>query len=424
MSQYNKSILDNGVRVVTEAMPHLHSVTIGLWVDIGARNEMPDENGTCHFIEHMMFKGTKKRTAFEIAAELESLGGNINAFTSREQTCYFARILDEHLPVAVDLLSDMLLNSAFADDQIERERGVILEEINEVFDTPSEYVHDMFAHAMWQDNSLGQPILGPSEIVAGMKRDDLFGFLSRNYKAGRVLVAAAGNVDHDNLVDMLEKSLTLNPDQPVYIKDEPNVDPQPSKIVGHRDINQVHVCMGFPGYRYANPDKFALLMIHNILGGGMSSRLFQAVREELGYAYSVYTYQDFYKDAGIFGVYLGTDVKNVKQSIEVILAETEKMRIERISDKEIETSRQQLKGNLMLGLESTSARMNRLARHEFGYNTTISIEETLQKIDSVTVEDIEKASNEIFSADQMALAILGPVEDVILDEIDWSILSS
>ncbi len=424
MSEYNKSVLSNGVRVVTEAMPHLHSVTIGLWVDIGARNETPKENGTCHFIEHMMFKGTEKRTAFEIAAALESRGGNMNAFTGREQTCYFARILDEHLPIAVDLLSDMLLNSAFEPAQVERERGVILEEINEVFDTPSEFVHDMFAHSLWREHPLGQPILGPSEIVASMTREDLLDFISRNYKAGRVVIAAAGNVDHNRLVEMLENALRLDPDQPIYAKDEPSVEPMPVKAVGYRDINQAHICMGFPGYRYANSNKFALLMIHNILGGGMSSRLFQAVREELGYAYSVYSFQEFYKDAGMFGIYLGTDARNVKQSIEVILTEIKKLRSKSISSDELDTARQQLKGNLMLGLESTSARMNRLARHEFGYNTFIPIDDTLQRIDSVTVDGIRTAASEVFSAEKTALAILGPVEDVVLDEIDWAILSS
>ena len=424
MSEYRKTVLQNGVRVITETMPHLHSVSIGIWVDIGSRDESIRENGICHFIEHMTFKGTSTRSALEIAFALESLGGNLNAFTGREMTCFYARVLDEHLPVAVDILSDILVDPVFAPEHVDKERKVIIEEIKDVFDTPSDYIHDLFSNALWGDHPLGKPIMGSAEGISAINRNDLVEFKGKNYTSGHIVIAAAGNVDHDKLVEMVEEKIKFDHQAPVkaVVSDSDNA--KPSKIVKSRESNQTHICIGFPGFRYTHPDKFALLILHNILGGGMSSRLFQAVREELGFAYSVYTYQDFYKDGGVFGVYLGTDDKNAAKASNVILSEIAKIRENSISDDELNSAQQQLKGNLMLGLEGSSPRMNRLARHELGYNSFVSLEETLRHIEDVSCEALKEVATSVFSADRCAAAFLGPVKESILDEIDWGILSS
>ena len=423
MTGYKKTVLRNGVRVVTETMPHLHSVSIGIWVDIGSRDESVAENGICHFNEHMLFKGTTTRSAFDIASALESVGGNLNAFTSREQTCFYARVIDEHLPIAVDILSDMMINSTFDPEHVDRERNVIIEEINDVFDTPSDYVHDLFARAIWDDHSLGQPIMGSVDGISALARDDLVAFKQKNYTAGRVVVAAAGGVDHEELVQMVEEKLQLDPQDPIVAPNSDAENASPSKRAVHRESNQIHTCIGFPAYRFTHPNKFAILVLHNLLGGGMSSRLFQAVREKLGYAYSVYTYQDFYRDAGIFGVTLATDNKNAVKSTDVILSEIAKIRENTITDDELDSARQQLKGNLLLGLESTAARMNRIARHEFGYNTFTPIEETLARVEKVSKDNLKEAVNAIFNADRCAAVFLGSVEDKILDEVRWDIIS-
>jgi predicted Zn-dependent peptidase len=424
MKGYKRTVLRNGMRVITEAMPHVHSVSIGIWVDIGSRYEAAAESGICHFIEHMTFKGTKTRSAYDIASALESVGGSLNAFTSREQTCFYARVLDEHLPIAVDILTDMLMNSVFAPEQIERERNVIIEEINDVFDTPSDYVHDLFAKAVWDDHPLGQPIMGSTEGVSAMLRDKLVTFKDRNYTSERIVIAAAGNVDHDALFGMIDERLAFGDRDSQRPHEKPYPEcAKPSRQAIRRDSNQTHTCIGFPAYHYAHPNKFSLLILHNILGGGMSSRLFQAVREELGYAYTVYTYQDFYRDGGVFGITLATDNKNAARSVDVILSEISKIQKNTILHAELESARQQLKGNLLLGLESTGARMNRLARHEFEYNEYVPVEESLRRVEAVTKDNLMEAISAIFSADRCAAVFLGSVRDKILDEIDWNILS-
>ncbi|MFH1892405.1 MAG: pitrilysin family protein [Candidatus Zixiibacteriota bacterium] len=424
MTDYKKTVLPNGVRVVTEGMPHLKSASIGIWVDIGSRDEANSENGICHFIEHMLFKGTESRTALEIASALESLGGNLNAFTSREQTCFYARVIDEHLPAAVNILTDMLMNSTLAAPHVEKERNVIIDEINDVLDTPSDHVHDLFSRAIWTDHTLGNPIMGTTELISAMTRNELAEFMKTKYTSGRIVVAAAGHVDHDRLVEMLQEKLLLETENPLAAIQTEYSGETPKRTVSSRESNQTHICLGFPGYRYAHPNKFATLVLHSILGAGMSSRLFQAVREELGFAYSVYTYQDYYRDCGTFCVCLSTDDKKVVQSTDVILTEIARIRDENVSQSELESAQQQLKGNLVLGLEGSSSRMNRLARHELGYNRYESLEDTLSNIEKVTLDDLNEAAVSIFQVDRCAAAFLGPVKESVLDEIAWKNLSS
>jgi len=424
MSEYKKTVTSNGVRVVSQKLANYHSAALGLWVDTGSRDEADTENGVSHFIEHMVFKGTETRSAFAIASALESLGGNINAFTSREQTCFYARTMGEHLPIAADILIDMLMHSTFAPDHIDKERNVIIEEIKDVFDTPSDYIHDLFAQATWGDHPLGQPILGTHDLVGGMTRDALLGYKNRNYTAGKIVVAAAGDVEHERLVDWVEDKLKLDPQEPVFRDYEATTNPRSSRITSYRDSSQTHLCVGFPAYHFTHPNKFALLMLHNMLGAGMSSRLFQAVREELGFAYSVYTYEDFYRDCGTFNIYAATDAKNAVKAVDVILSEILKIRKNSITADELESARQQLMGNLVLGLEGTSARMNRLARHELAYNAHVPVEDSLRFIQEVTLDDVKQALDDVFNGPDCAAAFLGPVDETMLDEVDWGILSS
>jgi predicted Zn-dependent peptidase len=423
MSGYNKTVLPNGVRVISDSIPSFLSATLGLWVDVGSRDESPTENGVCHFIEHMVFKGTKSRSSFELASALESLGGNLNAFTSREQTCFYARVMGEHVPIAVDVLCDMLINPTFAEDHIGKEKGVIIEEIKDVIDTPSDHVHDLFAKAMWDKHSLGNPIMGTSELISEMTRDRLLDFKRRSYTAGRVVVAAAGNVDHDELVKLVADRLPLTQEQPRAAAHSNGNHALPTRSTSKRDSSQTNICIGFPAYRYTHPSKYALLLLHNILGSGMSSRLFQAVREELGFAYSVYSFQDFFRDDGTFCVFLGTDDKNAARSANVILSEIDKVRNDSVTTEEFESARRQLKGNLVLGLEGTSARMNRLARHELGYNRFIPVEESLAEIDRVTLDELRSTAREVFREDRCAAVFLGPIDESLLAQVEWEALS-
>ncbi|MFH2054867.1 MAG: pitrilysin family protein, partial [bacterium] len=303
---YRRSELESGIRVVTERMPSLKSISLGVWFDVGSRNETAAVNGISHFIEHMTFKGTATRDAREIAHSLESLGGTLNAFTSREYTCYYARLLDEHLDTALDILADILTNSLFAEEEVERERQVILEEIKDQIDTPSDIIHDYFASTAWASHPLGRPIIGSPETVGAIGRNGLLDFVGKNYTTDRVVIAAAGNVDHNKLVEQVSARFSF-----AAAKNGNRLDP-PNYEKGHREVfsresAQTHICLGMPTFSFADPAKYALLVVNTILGSGMSSRLFQSVREKHGLAYSIYTMQDYYHDTGFFSVYLATE---------------------------------------------------------------------------------------------------------------------
>ncbi len=418
---YKRTELEGGVRVVTEKMPYVRSVSLGIWVDVGSRNETAAVNGISHFIEHMVFKGTAKRSALEIAQSLESLGGVLNAFTTRENTCYYVRVLDEHFDVAVDVLADILTGSLFDPEELERERMVILEEIKDLFDTPSEVVHDHFAEILWNSHPLGQSILGTPESMSGIGRPTILDYMKHNYTTDRVVVAASGNIDHEKLVDLVRDKFRFGNAGENHRLQAPSYGDGVRKTIP-RSSAQTHICLGVPTFSFADERKHALLLVNTILGGGMGSRLFQSLREKQGLAYTIYTMQDFYHDTGILSTYLGTESTKVVRAVETILKELADVKANSVTDEEVAAAKSQLRGNLLLSLESTFNRMNRLARHELFLRSFSSVEKTVAEIDAVSGDDIRGLVADILDPNKIAMVALGPVTDAIVGEIDWSIL--
>ncbi|RMD87229.1 MAG: insulinase family protein, partial [Calditrichaeota bacterium] len=333
-TQYKKTRLDNGIRVISEKIPYVRSISIGAWLTVGSRDENASNNGISHYIEHMMFKGTKNRKAYEIAESLESVGGQINAFTSKELTCYYAHILDEHLEIAVDVISDILINSVFDEQEMEKEKQVIVEEINNMEDTPEEMIHELFIKDLFPDHPLGFSTLGTRENVWGFTRQDIYDYLSRNYAKNRLVIAAAGNVDHDKLVELVETKFVEFHNSVDRVLYPPNGPRQGENIIKNGGI-QAHICLGTLAYSYRDPKKFPLLILNTLLGAGMSSRLFQNIREKHGLAYSVYSFIDFLFDTGLFGVYIGTDKNKIGASIELINKELEDLKKNPVSKEEL-----------------------------------------------------------------------------------------
>lgn len=408
-SAYRKTVLPDGLRIISESIPTVRSISIGLWVDIGSRDEPAALGGVSHFIEHMVFKGTATRTPLDIVSYIESVGGVLNAFTSRENTCFLAKIIDQHLPRAVEILADLVFNARFDKNDITKEMKIVVDEINEVKDTPSDLVHDLFALSIFGNHPLGRPILGSPKTVKGLSRPKIIDFLQGNYRRDRMLIVASGNLQHKNLVDLINRHLPQPAEnhKRVLPRSKPRL--QSGLFVTSRDTTQTHICIGTPAMKFDHPQRGALLLLNSILGGGMSSRLFQKVREELGLAYTVFSYIDFFKDASIIGVYLSTDKKQTGLVISTILQELEKLKNEKLPAAELDSAKEQLKGSLVLGLENTSHRMNRLAKHELLLDRYISIDESIAEIDAVTANQVRDVSARLFRPDRFTIAILGPV---------------
>jgi len=407
---YNKTTLDNGIRVVTERIPAVRSVSIGAWLMVGSRDETAANNGISHFIEHMVFKGTRNRTAAEIAESLESVGGNLNAFTGKEQTCYFAHVLDEHLPIAVEVIADILNNSLYPADEMEKEKWVVLEELSNIEETPEELIHEHFVEDIFPRHTLGLSIIGKRENIQRFTRDDLLTYLDGHYTTDRIVVAGAGNVQHGELVDLVKKYFGdgASRSTPSYSLPKPNDN---GKHVIENGAIQAHICLGTQSYSYRDTKKFSLLVLNTLLGSGMSSRLFQNIREKHGLAYSVYSFIDFLIDTGLFGVYVGTDKSKVDESIALIHQELQALRTQAVPDSELFRTKSQLKGNLMLGLESTSSRMNRLAKMELYLQKYVTLDETLHEIEKVTQADLLEVANELFEEQRLHATILKPQEN-------------
>jgi predicted Zn-dependent peptidase len=404
---FHRDTLSNGVTVLAEEVPGVRSAALGVWVRSGSRNESSEQSGLSHFIEHMVFKGTRTRSPFEIAKSLESVGGHLDAFTSKESTCYYARVLDEHLPMAVDVLSDILCHSLFDKDDVEKEKKVVLDEIRALEDTPDDQIHELFAGAIWKNHSLGRSILGSRETVRAFSRTDIMDFFNRHYGAPNVIVSVAGKVDYPRLLDLLAESFSL-PSAPV-----PEDDPGPPDYVrqievNERKLSQEYVCLGTRGVSYNHELRFPLLVLNVAMGGGMSSRLFQKVREEEGLAYSVYTYVDFLRDSGIFCGFAGVEPESTRRVLEVLLGEFGRAMESGLSCDEVCSAREQLKGSLLLGLESMSNRMTRLARSEIYYGRYISVDELVSMIEQVNEESSRKAAELAFKRENLTLVALGP----------------
>jgi predicted Zn-dependent peptidase len=416
---YHRTILENNIRIISEKTSHVRSVSLGVWINVGSRNEKPSEYGVSHFIEHMHFKGTKKRSAKDIAVALESLGGSLNAFTGREQTCYYVRILDEHLLVAVDVLSDILKNSLILEADFEKERKVILEELKDIEDTPSDSVHDILMQTIWPKQALGQPIIGTKKSVSQLTRRQLLDYLKNNYCNSNVVIAACGNLEHKALVDMVKKHFRFYPPKSNLAEGRSPLAVKSNFKITPKDCSQTHICLGVSGYAYNTNKRYAALILSDILGGGMSSRLFQSIREDLGLAYSIYSFIDFFKDIGVFGIYLATDKNQTIEAIHSVLDQIKKFKTKKLSAQELRQTKYQLKGNLMLNLESTSSQMTRLARNELYLNKHISLDQTLNSINRVKTGEIFNMANKLFDKNNFCLAILGPVDEGITKKIDW-----
>lgn len=409
---FSRSQLKNGIRIVTEKIPYVRSVSIGVWLQVGSRNESVSNNGISHFIEHMMFKGTMTRSAFDIAESLESVGGHLNAFTSKELTCYYAHVLDEHLPLAVDVISDILQNSLLNEIEIEKEKQVVLEELKTLEETPEDLIHELFASDLFQNHPLGFSTIGRRETIQAFSKSQLHEYIRQNYTTDSMVIAAAGNLEHEQLLKLVEakfdgfNTVAHKSSQPSHAS------LRHGKNVIENGAIQAHICLGTQSYSYASEKKFPLLVLNTLLGAGMSSRLFQNIREKYGLAYSVYSYIDFMFDTGLFSVYIGTDKNKINDSIELIEKELERLKNQPVSAEELNRTKSQLKGNLMLGLESTSSRMNRLAKMEIYLQKYFNLDETLNAIEAVSQQDLLDIANELFESNRIVTTILKPNENV------------
>ncbi|MGB9660495.1 MAG: M16 family metallopeptidase [Moorellaceae bacterium] len=407
---YRKITLSNGIRVVSEAMPYVHSVAVGVWVRAGSRHESEENHGVSHFLEHLLFKGTEKRNARDIAEALESVGGVLNAFTTKEFTCFYTRVLSEHLDLAIDVLSDMLFNSRFQVEDIEKEKRVILEEIKMYEDSPDEMVHDLFAQTVWPGHPLGRAILGTYSSVESLDRERICSYYRDYYNGQNIVLAVAGKFQTAELEDKLEKAFgrqELPGSEVVYWAPRERA----AISINVKDTEQIQICLGTPGLAQDHPDIYALQALNNILGGGISSRLFQLIREEQALAYSVYSYHVGYVDSGLFTVYAGTSPANARQVIRLILEQLASIKNEGVTEQELKRTKDQIRGNLLLGQENVSQGMSRLGKTELSFGRVITVEEMMERLNRVTVEDVQRVARTLFSPEQISLTTLGPPPD-------------
>jgi predicted Zn-dependent peptidase len=405
MGEPRVTTLENGLRVVSEDSPHLATSAVGVWVDAGARNESESLNGISHLIEHMAFKGTARRTARDIAEEIEAVGGHLNAYTSREQTAFFARVLEDEVPLAIDIIADLIQNSTFDATELDREKAVVLQEIGQANDTPDDIVFDHFQEAAYPAQPIGRSILGTPERVSGFGRDDLFAYMGDQYHAHRMVVSAAGRVDHDSLVKLAEDNFgALRRDGPHTVEAAAYAGGDFRQV---RDLEQVHLVVGFDSIAYEDPDYYVAQVYSTLLGGGMSSRLFQEVRENRGLCYSIYTFTSSYTDGGLFGLYAGTGEEEVCELVPAVIDEIEKT-FDGLSSEEVARARTQLKAGLMMSLESSSARCEQFARQTLLFGKPLSTEEVLAKIDAVDAGALQRFAARTFERARPTVAAMGP----------------
>jgi predicted Zn-dependent peptidase len=409
-TNYKKTVLDNGIRVVSESFPHVRSISIGVWTNVGSRDESESQNGISHFLEHMVFKGTKKRNVREIAQSLESLGGYLNAFTTKEQTCFYARVLDANLQQAIDVLADLLLNATFRNEELEKERLVVIEELRNSEDDPEDIIHDYFEKALFPDHSLGFPIIGTEANLRNFKRNHLREHLVKEYIPSRMVVAAAGNVEHQDLVRLTERYFQKLRLETAQQKRSPGPLRTAAPMVREfpRPIKQAHVCLGTIGYSLKHRDRYPLVVLNALLGEGMSSRLHQTIRERYGYAYSVYSFVNLLSDTGVFGGYIGTDRKNIENALDLFHGELAKLRTRPVSNAELERTKSQIKGSMMLGLENMSSRMMRLGSSELYFEEYQSLDEIMKRVEAVTPGAMKRVANDLFHRDSFTTVVIRP----------------
>ncbi len=413
-----REVLPNGLTVLTEKMEHLRSVSIGIWLKTGSRHEEAEANGISHFLEHMVFKGTRSRSAEEIARQIDSIGGNMDAFTAKECICFNAKVLDEHLPIALDVLSDLVLTPVFKPEDLVRERGVILEEIKADEDNPDYLVHEIFTQNFWKDHPLGKPILGTKETVRRFDEALVREYYGRCVRPGNLIVSAAGNVAHGRFTELVgEKFQAL----PASANGRPEVPPQSHARITLRNkkaLEQVQICLGVPSHHIAHEYRHAAYLLNTVLGGGMSSRLFQNIRERQGLAYAIYSELNPYRDTGCLSVYAGTSLETAPQVVNSIVRAFSRLKSEAIPSDELRRAKDQLKGSLMLSLESSTARMSNLARQEMYFDRFIGVDEILARVEAVTAEEVRSLAQEYFRTEAIAATVLGSLEDWTLRRED------
>jgi predicted Zn-dependent peptidase len=402
-----REVLDNGLRLITETMPQVRSVTIGVWLMRGSRHESDARSGIAHFVEHMLFKGTATRTAEDIAQAIDSIGGQLDAFTAKEYASYYIKVLDEHLPLAVDLLADIVLRPAFAAEEIEREKKVILEEIKMVEDTPDDLVHELFTQHFWEGHPLGRPILGSPETVESLTTESLREYFGGAYVAPNMVISAAGNLDHAVVRDLLVRAFDdLRIEGESLSEEPPRVVPQ--VITRTKELEQSHICLGTNSYPQSHDDRYVSYILNTLLGGSMSSRLFQNVREKRGLAYAVFSGLSAYRDAGNITIYAGCANEAVEQVIDLCVEELRQIKKARVPEAELRRAKDHLKGSLMLSLENTASRMSHLARQEIYFDRHFGLDETLTGVERVSSEDLLRVASDLFVNGSLAATILGP----------------
>ena len=417
---HRKTVLKNGVRIVSERLPHVRSVSLGIWVNTGSRDESPLENGVSHFIEHMSFKGTRSRSAFQIAKDLDAIGGLSNAFTGKETTCFYGRVLDRHFPVLADILSDIFVHPTFNPEDMEREREVIFQEISMVEDTPDDHLNLLFQSLFWPDHPIGRSVLGSAETVARMDPEMIREYISKYYIPERVLVVAAGNVDHDKMVEYF---------RPVFETDSNFSGDNPQRslplasggvLVTTKPLEQVHLFLGSDAPSHMDESRFACALLNTILGGNMSSRLFQEIRENRGLAYSVYSFFSPYADAGLFGVYAATDARNMNAVLEITQNEIRKLGRGELTKADLAAAKENVIGGMYLASESADSQMMRAAKNEFVFGRHVTYDEVVANIERVSVDHVVEMVARVFGVDQVAFAALGPVTE---EDVDLGCLS-
>ena len=402
-----REVMPNGLTLITEEMKHIRSICIGIWVKTGSRDEDREWNGISHFVEHMVFKGTQHRSAEEIARQVDSIGGNIDAFTAKECVSFSMKVLDEHLPIALDVLSDLVLNPVFDGQDITRERGVILEEIKMDEDNPDYLVHEIFTQNFWKDHPLGRPILGTRDTVKRFERTPVFDFYSQRFIPGNVIITAAGNLNHQRFVELVTKHFEkMKPASNGFHSAPPKIVP---KIIlkNKKSLEQVQICVGVPSYPITHEKRHSSYILNTLLGGGMSSRLFQNIRERQGLAYAIYSDLNPYRDTGCLSIYAGTSRESAVKVVESVVSEFQKLKAELVSPEELQRAKDQLKGSLMLSLESSTARMSNLARQEMYFDRFYGLDERIQKIEAVTASELQELAKFFFLTENIAVTILG-----------------
>lgn len=412
----NKTILANGIRVVSEEINHVRSVSIGVWVHCGSRHEDGANNGIAHFIEHMLFKGTKKRSPLEIAATIDRVGGVINASTGKESTAFYIKVPDYYLDLAIELLADILKHSRFQSAEIEREKSVVHQEIRSLEDSPDEYVHDLFEAQLWDGHPLARPIMGTRDSVGGLNRQRILRFFNRNYRGHNLVISVAGKMQHAQLLDLVSQHFSSLDGAGETYQD---VSPVSSAVITtvRKDLEQVHLVLGCPAPSSTDPRRYASFLMNAFLGGSMSSRLFQEIREKRGLVYDIQSYLNSYLDTGMLGIYAGTGAGEIQQVIRLVLKEIKRLRDHSLTDKELRDAKEMIKGNFLLSMESTDNRMTRLAKNEFCFGRQILWDEVMERIEGVTQQDIGNLAGEMFSPEKLSMVAVGRIEPDVAEEM-------